>query len=252
MAKREIPEINAGSMADIAFLLLIFFLVTTTMDRDKAYKRSIPKKIEIEDKPDVEVESRDIMAIRANSKDELMVRDEIMTNPDEISDRILEWFRFNEQSNDLTSNFPLYSQITMDEIRSQVANAEKEFEDAENTPDIAEDFLTFKQAQVDEWKKKERALKLYGKPVLREISQKAHIRVEVQVETGYELFAKIQSEIEEAIFELRDEKAKSIFNEGYGTIITRLAADGEKEDKEKFELLKILYPDRIIEVKPKN
>ena len=251
MAKREIPEINAGSMADIAFLLLIFFLVTTTMDRDKAYKRSIPKKIEVVNEP-VDVEQRNIMAIRANSKDELMVRDEIMTNPDEISERILEWFRYNEQSNDLSSNFPLYSQITMDEIRAQVVNAEKELEDAENTPDIAEDFLTFKEAQLLEWEKKERALKLYGKSVLREIHQKAHIRIEVQVETGYELFAKIQSEIEEAIFELRDEKAKSIFNEGYGTIITRLAADGEKEDKEKFELLKILYPDRIIEVKPKN
>lgn len=65
MAKREIPEINAGSMADIAFLLLIFFLVTTTMDRDKAYKRSIPKKIEVEQKDKPEVEERDIMAIRA-------------------------------------------------------------------------------------------------------------------------------------------------------------------------------------------
>lgn len=42
MAKRNIPEINAASMADIAFLLLIFFLVTTTIETDSGISRRLP------------------------------------------------------------------------------------------------------------------------------------------------------------------------------------------------------------------
>ena len=94
MAKRDIPEINAGSMADIAFLLLLFFLVTTTMDKDQAYIRSIPKKIDLPPM-DNKVQERDILAIKANNQNQLMVRNSIFRDPDKISDFILKFYQTN-------------------------------------------------------------------------------------------------------------------------------------------------------------
>ena len=252
MAKREIPEINAGSMADIAFLLLIFFLVTTTMDKDQAYVRNIPKRVEVPPENLPEVEQRNIFAIRANSKNQLMVRTELMQDPDDISERVVEFYTTNENKNILTNNFPMYSRISMPEIESALTAAILDAEEVENTPNAMSEIIEFKWRIVDEWNKKKRSLQLYGKKELPEIHAQAHIRIEVQIATEYQLFAKIQSELEEAIFELRDKAAKDAFNEAYSTITRRYSMDKDKLDKEKIDLMKILYPDRFIEVTPKK
>jgi biopolymer transport protein ExbD len=72
MAKRAAPEINAGSMADIAFLLLIFFLVTTTMDVDTGITRKLPPPVENND-DDIEVKDRNVLKILINSHDRLLI-----------------------------------------------------------------------------------------------------------------------------------------------------------------------------------
>lgn len=264
MAKREIPEINAGSMADIAFLLLIFFLVTTTMEKDTAYIRQIPKLIEVVTDP-VEIEERNVCAIAANNKNQLLFRGKEMKDPDLISEKILEFYRKNEglSKSEVTAalnspgserfNFPFYSYITKEEMKTSLDASEKEAEDYEKLPGATEELIDFKYKQVDEWLEKQKALELYGKGGLPEIHFQAHIRVEVMSETQYALFAKIQSEIEEAIYELRDDAARDIFGESYGIIKKRRAMDKEDEarDQRKLDLLNVLYPARIIEVKPK-
>lgn len=251
MAKRGIPEVNAGSMADIAFLLLIFFLVTTTMDKDHAYIRSIPKNVIIEIPPEP-VEKRNICAIQANAQNQLMIRGELMTNPDDISERVLDFYRENEAQNDPINNFPMYSRISRAEIQAALNLAIDEAEAVEKTPDASQDIIDFKYRQVAEWEKKQSAIDLLGKNVLPEIASQAHIRIEVQKATEYNLFATIQSEVEEAIFELRNDAALTVFKESYKQIQSRLAMDKAPVDRDKMELLKILYPDRIIEVTPRK
>ncbi|WP_207554808.1 ExbD/TolR family protein [Acidiluteibacter ferrifornacis] len=77
MARRNAPEINAGSMADIAFLLLIFFLVTTTMDVDTGLTRKLPPIPEdIENPP--EVKMRNVFQVLVNANDDLLVEGEPM------------------------------------------------------------------------------------------------------------------------------------------------------------------------------
>lgn len=78
MAKREISEINAGSMADIAFLLLIFFLVTTTMDTDAGLIRKLPPPIEDPTQKPPEIKKRNIFEILVNANDQLLVEGEYM------------------------------------------------------------------------------------------------------------------------------------------------------------------------------
>ena len=70
--KKKVPDLNAGSMADISFLLLVFFLVTTTMDTDTGITRRLPPPIE-NPEMDVKVKERNIMNVMINKYDKMLV-----------------------------------------------------------------------------------------------------------------------------------------------------------------------------------
>ena len=78
MARKKTPEINATSTADIAFLLLIFFLVSTTMDVDSGLFRRLPP-MPPEDKVQIPpVAKRNVLQVMVNKDDMLAVNSEMM------------------------------------------------------------------------------------------------------------------------------------------------------------------------------
>lgn len=70
------PEVNAGSMADIAFLLLIFFLVTTTIETDAGLDRMLPPIEPPEE--DVIIKQKNIFTVNINKNGQLLVEEELM------------------------------------------------------------------------------------------------------------------------------------------------------------------------------
>ena len=73
MAKKKVPEINGSSMADIAFIALIFFLMVTTMDKEEGIARQLPP-IPPEDQKveDQKVNRRNIIQVKINAADRLL------------------------------------------------------------------------------------------------------------------------------------------------------------------------------------
>jgi hypothetical protein len=75
MAKRAAPEVNAGSMADIAFLLLIFFLVTTTIETDSGLNRKLPPMEDQVDPPIIR--EKNIFTVVVNKNNQLLVEEKL-------------------------------------------------------------------------------------------------------------------------------------------------------------------------------
>ena len=85
-------EVNAGSMADIAFLLLIFFLVTTTIASDKGILNILPPKLDPNvPPPDIQKNERNIFNILINANDDLLVEGEYRRTPEGLDKDVKEF-----------------------------------------------------------------------------------------------------------------------------------------------------------------
>jgi biopolymer transport protein ExbD len=104
---RQSPAINAGSMADIAFLLLVFFLVTTTVAKDEGLNRILPPKSE-DSGP---IPQRNVLEILVNKHNQLLVEGHF-TEIENLRTTALE-FILNKENE---PNLPQKKIVTVDEL----------------------------------------------------------------------------------------------------------------------------------------
>lgn len=105
MARRALQEINAGSMADIAFLLLIFFLVTTTMDVDSGILRKLPPIEENEEEDQKDVKERNVLIVLIN-KDNLLAVEGELTDISQLKDLTKEFIENPLRKENLSERKP--------------------------------------------------------------------------------------------------------------------------------------------------
>ncbi|HIX86751.1 MAG TPA: biopolymer transporter ExbD [Candidatus Parabacteroides intestinigallinarum] len=89
--KRKVPAVNASSSADIAFMLLLFFLMTSSMDTDKGLPRRLPPPVPKEQKEtDVDIKKRNLLVVLINSQNQILCGDEFI-DIKQLKDRVKEF-----------------------------------------------------------------------------------------------------------------------------------------------------------------
>jgi biopolymer transport protein ExbD len=238
MARRELQEINAGSMADIAFLLLIFFLVTTTMDQDKGIMRQLPPISDEPPNPE-KIKERNVYEVLVNANDDLLVEKEPM-EISELKDGAIRFltnsgvFAEEPADEDLTMRIP----VNKAALTAKVGQLKGSIEQYPDRKGEWEGSLKKAQAKLD-------AINFFGP--YRELGDAAVISLQNDNGTSYDMYMQVQNELTSAINELRDELTLKHYNKTYL----------ELDDKIDFErrvikAVRQVYPQRISEAEPKE
>ena len=99
--QRKMPGLNTSSTADISFMLLIFFLVTTSMDTDQGLGRTLPKPPEDDQlNNEIKVKERNILNIRINKDNYVMIGDDYASLTD-VKERAKEFIKNEENKPNL-------------------------------------------------------------------------------------------------------------------------------------------------------
>ncbi|PCJ82102.1 MAG: biopolymer transporter ExbD [Flavobacteriales bacterium] len=214
-SRRGLPEINSSSMADIAFLLLVFFLVTTTMDSEWGITRLLPP-------PDEDIEppkfhERNVFVVLANANDQLLVEGELL-DISNLREKAKEFIVNPQNKEDL----PEKEQVT-------VAIAQQKMAQFKSNPDNRDDYI--------KWKKRLEAAKVLG-----EFSaSKQVISLQNDRGTSYNLYIQVHNELAAAYREVREEFSNQKFGKSYEVLTP-----------EQHKAVKSVIPQRISEAEPKN
>tara|TARA_B100001287_G_scaffold268130_1_gene264056 strand:+ start:14311 stop:15006 length:696 start_codon:yes stop_codon:yes gene_type:complete len=229
MAKREVEEINAGSMADIAFLLLIFFLITTTMNLPQVHEERLPQKSDVE----FLLNERNVLQIMANKNDKIGIEGEFAKMED-IKNEVKKFYQHKPG----TPNMPNYVEVTRKICEDTLESLDAALE---AYPDAA-----LYKIEKDAWNKRLDACIAFGGGFMT-LPNTATVSIQLDNSTKYETYMSVLDQIMQGLNSLRD----SLSKEKFGVAFDKLN-DKVEIDKQKISAIRQVYPKKIMKEKNRS
>lgn len=213
---RKPPAINTSSSADISFLLLTFFLLTSNISSDQGIMRQLPKYSKDMQQVDVEINTRNILNVKVTNKNIVMVDGAKWMGND--------WLMFTDSKSDVNStNSGNYG----GEISKLHEIAYEFFKNRYNEPNLPDKKLT----NIED-----AGFGMY------EVTNGV-ISLQCQNYATYDTYIKVHNELSRAINDLRDELSR----EKYGKSFSVLEESNDKKDQERVKAIKAAIPMRVSE-----
>ena len=225
---KPVSPINAGSMADIAFLLLVFFLVTTTLESEKGIFRKLPPFIM--DNTSIITNRRNVYEILVNGKNEILVEGKPMK-----LNRLTSGIKIFYTNPNNDKNFPELKTITAKLVNSKISFYKTLLI---KRPD---DKTAVKK--LVKWQKKKSAIVLIG--TYKELPANAVITLKNDKETTYERYIEVQNELSKALNQLRNKYAIEKFGKPFSDLNPSIASE-----EKMIKAIRQVYPQRISEANP--
>jgi biopolymer transport protein ExbD len=180
--KRKVPNLNSSSMADVSFLLLTFFLMTSSMDTDSGLARRLPPPPQSEEQlQKMDVQRRNLMVVLVNYQNQIMVRTQAGD----------EWYNNIDEMEGKGGKVRL-----KDKVKEFILNPN-------NRPDLPE--------LIEE---------NFGPPIGKVLVTSDHvISLQNDATTNYKAYIAVQNELVKAYNELREEAAKKYFGRPYKELL---------------------------------
>jgi len=228
--RRKIRPVSTGSMADIAFLLLVFWMMTTSMQSDQGILRKLPPIEESEPDP---IADKDILDIYVNSENEILVNQE-MIEIDELYKLAKSFLTnggvFEDQLIDpkLTERNWLNKNLLTEELNV--------LKSSENNDEKSDKRIRKIEKQIS-------AIEFFGE--YKAIKSGSLISVQHHHGTGYESYIQIQNALQSVINDLRDDLSIAQFGMPFKNL-------DQKENKKEIMAIREVYPQKISEAEFKR